>query len=264
MSQDLGPPRKLNNNASQRREAPAIPRQAIAFVNLTDSSGPTQDAEKRKLVRVHVMRGYQKQKQTQGAEDSQAVRLDRYEDGHVPLALTNFQPAVQSQSNDGFHIIEPRFSSAVEWDPSPDYRSNQILPQRGRVSEQQIGEKWLPVSVVEIQDDQPPAMNIAYDFGNSTFGLDQYDTSPCHVTDQNPQDLSQYFEQPPLVSEAIECPLISQSLSLGFNSLNSGMLDPFNAMPGLRNARAQALMYHCKQSCQSSASSVMVVDASIR
>jgi len=53
--------------------------------------------------------------------------------------------------------------------------------------------------------------------------------------------------------ESLEYPPMSQSLTLklSFDALNSGKLDPFNAMPGLRNAQAQALMYHCMSNLSS-------------
>lgn len=228
---------KHKSNSSQHRVPQSAPKQEIAFVNLTDSSGPIQDAEDRKLVRRHVMRGYQRQKQAKEAQQIETIQQQRHEE--LKETWTTILPIFHLETRDPEETYLSIFS---------DIQSNQYGVNTGRVVEQEILGEWVPVTDTanaEAQEVAETMMDTSSNFEIQNYDLEDSNwDSNINLLSESPE----YSQSLELVPEEVECPLISQSLTLtlSFNALNSGMLDPFNAMPGLENARAQALMYHCK------------------
>jgi hypothetical protein len=239
---------KPKSNSSRQRAAPPATKKEIAFVNLTDSSGPTQDAEKRKLVRAHVMRGYQREKQAREDEEYEQIRQKRLKDLKVPLTSTVPMSDSQPLQQDTVRNYEPSLPyqlAEVDWTATLDYRPSQSRPEQGRIVSQQVEGDWIPVEEPANQQSEPEMMDMSYTTSNTIYDFGQFEDVSYDLDSLDP---SLFPEQPEFVPEQIECPLISQSLTLrlSFGALNSGMMDPFNAMPGLKNARAQALMYHCE------------------
>jgi hypothetical protein len=244
---NAGEASKHKSNTSRQRAAPSARRQEIAFVNLTDSSGPTQDAEKRKLVRAHVMRGYQLQKQVREDEDLEKFLQDKQRDRKAPSITMMQLPEAKVPARDVIENAEPEFPETfgqVNWTSTLDFRLNPAELETDRIFGQQLEREWIPVTKSDSEDNQSMAIGMIYDTDNPKYAFDQ---SGGAIYDLSSLLQGGSSQQTDLVPEEIECPLISQSLTLrlSFNALNSGMLDPFNAMPGLKNARAQALMYHC-------------------
>lgn len=235
------------SNISPQRATSTGPKPEITFVNVTDSSGLVQNAETRKLVRAHVMRGYQRQKQAQEEEEYRRYHQQWVGVPKAPLVSIAPSPENDILRDDVTHNVEPTLTEEVDWTAFLDYHPNQALSGPGQILGKQIGEEWVPITDNNYQSSQTALVDVVYDPSMSNHGFGQSDGATFQV--DSLQTSSMYFQQPELVPEEIECPLISRSLtlSLSFNALNSGMLDPFNAMPGLRNARAQALMYHCKR-----------------
>lgn len=241
-----GGPKHKPNTSHQRAPAQAT-KQTIAFVNLTDSSGPTQDAAKRKLVRAHVMKGYQRQKQAQEAEEYDKFQLQQYIDTKIPPSTITPLPEPENIAVDVDSTLSLP-SDDLDWTATLDIRPLQQRSENAReIGPRREGE-WFPDE--EFGSDgilhKMPAIELNTERDHYMFNelLDiQQDMNNIYSNDN-----SDFFEQPAMEPEEIECPLITQSLTLtlSFNALNTGMLDPFNAMPGLKNARAQALMYHCK------------------
>lgn len=244
-SQDAPELPHRRSNISKQIAAPAVTKTEIAFVNLTDSSGPVQDAEKRKLVRTHVMRGYQRQKQAQEEEEVQRLYHGRLVEPKLPIVsiIPQVEPEVES-STDAAPNLEPSFPEEVDWSAFLEYRPYHTEPDR--MFEQQIDGGWVPVTEYNSQHDLFAPMDTIYNADVMNYRAGQPSDSALHLNSLSSETPSQYLHQPELIPGEVECPLISQSLtlSLSFNALNSGKLDPFNAMPGLKNARAQALMYH--------------------
>jgi hypothetical protein len=239
---------KHKSNTPKQRAPQSGPKQEIAFVNLTDSSGPIQDAQKRKLVRAHVMREYQRQKQAQEAGGFDRFQQHQYVDGKEPFARIAPMPQQESITANPDLAFSPPLE-AVDWVATPDVRLNQYESEAGRVFEQVEGE-WLPEGGSGIYGGVPAMPDMTYYIGSGNYdlNLDQSVHTDEDMDYMALDDPFRFLQQPTMFPEEIECPLVSRSLTLtlSFNTLNSGMLDPFNAIPGLKNARAQALMYHCK------------------
>jgi hypothetical protein len=252
------------SNISPKRATFASPKPEIAFVNVTDSSGLVQDAETRKLVRAHVMRGYQRQKQAQEEAEHQRYHQQWVGVPKAPEVSILPRPENEVPRDDFTHNLDSTLSEVVDWTAILDYHPDQSLSGPSQIVGQEVGGEWVPMTRKDSQSSQNALMNMSYDPGMPNYGFGQPEGSTYHL--DSPQNFSMYLQQPELVPEEIECPLISQSLtlSLSLNALNSGMLDPFNAMPGLRNARAQALMYHCTRKPLNSSLKIFITDIFIR
>jgi len=241
-------PRPKSNSKRQRSKLVSkVNDDEIAFVNLTGSSGPTQDAEKRKIVRAHVMRSYQRKKQQEegGYRNSYQYRLVDppaiSSTNELPVLLLK-DTAIMPDSEPPSTIVSAGWDTAV--------RSEINSPTRGTGSNvaQQLEDRQASGRKFEGHATTRNNQNLTSDESASVM-----------ITLNSPGDLSNISNLSTLntsiesnVAEAdleeVEYPVISQilPLKLSFNALNSGKLDPFDAMPGLRNARAQALMHHCK------------------
>ena len=236
-------PKKKGTGKRQRTDPapPQVPNQEIAFVNLTDSSGPTQDAEKRKLVRAHVMRGYQRQKQAEEESKYGQNQQIRQRDNVSILPNYDQQYAYHDMApNPGNEVSHPL--SETDWTATLNFRPSYGEPEAGHIIGQQVDGEWIPVT--EYEKDQTITTTVELlEPEYATAGLN----NPYHFGMINSEIEAEFLTLPELVQEDIECPLITQSLTLriSVNNLNAGRLDPFDAMPGLKNARAQALMYHC-------------------
>jgi hypothetical protein len=189
-----------------RRKADTGSRQQIAFVNLTDSSGPVQDATKRKLVRAHVMRRYQRRKQSQ--EENESGRFQSY--GH---------------DNDLYHVFDylPHLAPPLE--------------NVGHLSGRQICGQWVPYTNESVRSNQRVSLERELE---TTYAEYHHLDGTCEPPLHSPQHHVEFL------GRNLEVTNSSKISMLSFNALNSGSLDPFNTMPKLKNSRARALMYHCK------------------
>jgi hypothetical protein len=224
---------KIPAESFQRTDPKTAPPN-LAFVNLTGSSGPTQDAGKRKLVRAHVMREFQREKQE---KEQKAFELWKVQNQRDPKQLL---PSVHQISDpDAFEWAdaEPVENQVEVTYGSFQWRAN--LPYQPHIEpgvfNKQIRE-WKPENVGFEPND-----------ANSEF------SSPSNTIPDQPFEVPSSYdyedEQPyeDMISEQIECPLISNSIKgITNDSASFNQIDPFNSMPGLRNSRAQAVMYHCQ------------------
>ena len=228
------------------RTDPKVVAPNLAFVNLTGSSGPTQDAGKRKLVRAHVMREFQREKQE---KEHRAFEQWKIQNQRDPKTMV---PSVRQ-------LPDP---DAVEWDDAGTWE-NQVevtygpfqwgasLPYQPHsesdIFGQQISE-WTPGFSVPTEDDDMTMGNMTFEHNDLNLGFNLPSSNmPDQVFDASGSFDFEDEELAEVTSEQIECPLISNSINnMTRDSASFNAVDPFDSMPGLRNSRAQAIMYHCK------------------
>lgn len=235
---------------------PKVVLPTLAFVNLTGSSGPTQDAGKRKLVRKHVMREFQREK-----HEREHLVFEKWKEQNeinpkniVPSIQQIFDPfAFESDQGPGLGGGEMEAEDGhnnLEWDVTLPY-----LPDgEDSVFSQRLGE-WTSGFVLPIEDELVPMENMLYQPSNANSGF-----NPALATDLDlPFTLFDPFltededASEDKISELVECPLISNSIKgMTRDSASFSSIDPFDSVPGLRNARAQAIIYHCKFKFRSS------------
>lgn len=224
---------KIPAESFQRTDPKAAPPN-LAFVNLTGSSGPTQDAGKRKLVRAHVMREFQREKQE---KEQKAFELWKVQNQRDPKQLV---PSAHEVSDldafewaDAVHVenqVEVAYGS-LQWSANLPYQPH-VEPG---VFSKQVRE-WAPENV----GFEPNDTNSEFSFPSNTTP-DQFFEAPSFY------DYEDEYLSEDVIPEQIECPIISNSIKGIINdSASFNAVDPFNSMPGLRNSRAQAMMYHCQ------------------
>ena len=240
---------KLKSNSKRPRSklSSKTSTQEIAFVNLTGSSGPIQDAEKRRTVRAHVMREYQRKKQQ---EESRYRRSYQYPfvdppgvssgTEHQVLQLEDTTKAPNSEQRSNF-LSADQGGIVESW-------NNYLAQGIGSSTSHQVETKWNSLGKLggdyEVMNNnhsmtnQPANIIINLNFPGDFLNIRDIPTlNTISVGKETQAD-----------QENSESQLVNQNLTLklSFNALNSGKLDPFNAIPGLRNAKSQALMHHCK------------------
>jgi len=239
------PSQKSKSKRPRSKPLAKAKNQEIAFVNLTGSSGPIQDAEKRKTVRIHVMRAYQRKKLQEDNRNGQSsqYRLVDPPSTFPPIALQEISDKDTVSSQDAVAPSVPE-----SWNATVGGRVTSQSQRHKSIVAQQEEDEWVlsdyldrdqaaaPVVMTQAHQPANTVMTGTKQGGPISFNNSFNLTSPTKVG-----QAGGYPRQS-------KWPLSSQSLvlELSFNALNSGRLDPFNAMPGLRNARAQALMHHCK------------------
>lgn len=211
-------------------------RHSLAFINLTTSTGATQDPGKRRLVRSHVMRNIQQQKQMQEYGEWQEQRLMLPDESSFVVrempGLHNVTTELLAQEG----VAEPVFGRVrqnLDWNPSTCYQSLNI----GGLQDYCVSSTSIPAN-----DKTVPIENISYNRGSSNFANTLYHEDPCSqdsdAAAQGEEPLSKILDAQPS-----QLPLGSQNIML--NSPSRGRIDPFDTLPGFRYGRAQALVYHC-------------------
>jgi len=242
----------LKSNMPHQR---APNKQAISFINLTDSCGPVQNAVKRKLVRAHAMRDYQQRKQAQQETNCKVIEENRQLVSNTASSLTLRVTDTEILEHNLEQHAEARLSgtaAAMGWTTSLNVLLNRLQPEGGRTIKQGVGGNWASAADSNF-DHNPTIMTGMVDDTNeeysTIFQSEDVVDGPSLSSSESP---SRYLHPPTLTPEGVEYPL-SMDLDLSFNSLNSGKIDPFNTLPVLKTARSQALMYHCrsKSPCKS-------------
>jgi len=226
-TEEVRRPPKNNSKRIKSQRAPNASKGGIAFVNLTGSSGPIQDAEKRRVVRAHVMRDYQRKKQQEEI---------------------NYRVSLQQRFVD-------TFSSPLTFEQQRILYENALSKPTAETTSIFITKKWSTNTVLESQKSSP-AQDVGYSDAPREGKWSSFQSFRNHGNADRTRNMDhkgEAFKEVELDFESLEYPPMSQSLTLklSFDALNSGKLDPFNAMPGLRNAQAQALMYHCMSNLSS-------------
>lgn len=190
------------------------PKQSLAFVNLTTSSGGTQDSGERKLVRSHVMYNVHQQRYTQEHELYVAWKLPNA-DSQAAFSLSNQEERERGGVSGPAQSLFPQ---NVEAKVFRDF-SRHVDGQSG-------------IS----QNTKLP--NTTRDGGGGSM-VSNFKNSGSYSF---PKSEKQYLNSNGF--QISESELLSQSIRL--NTLSSGGIDPFDTLPKLRTATVNALIYHCK------------------
>ena len=219
----------------------------LAFVNLTGSSGPTQDASKRKQVRAHVMREFQREKQEREQkvferwkEQNQNMRVSSVQQISDPHAVEMDQ---WTDVEGGEMQVEESYES-LDWTATFPYQ-----PHGGPGFFSQHPREWTPRFILPREDGAMTLENTSYQAKNLNTGFNLLPIGIPNQLFEGPDLFASEDEERPkeMVSGQVECRLISNSIKgMTPDSISFTNVDPFNSMPGLRNWRAQAIMYHCK------------------
>jgi len=141
------------------RQRKALNKQAISFINLTDSSGPVQNAVKRKLVRAHAMRDYQQRKQAQQESNCKVIEGNHQLVSNTAASLTLRVTDTETLEHNLEQHAEARLSGtavAMRWTTSLSFLLNPLQPEGGRIIEQEIDGNW--VSAADSNVDHNPTM----------------------------------------------------------------------------------------------------------
>jgi len=154
-----------------------IPTQNFAFVNLTASSGTTQDSDKRRLVRSHVMRNAHQQKQMQEYGEGQVQRaiLPR----NIPLVVQGW-PAFEHTGMGTFTQqdgAEPEFGTIykdLDWNPIPNSVPNQSIHGMKLVAQG----SWTSETSIPANETGTPTGDMTLEPGSSNLGnIQHYETT---------------------------------------------------------------------------------------
>ena len=187
------------------------------------------------------MREFQREKQEIERKVFERWKAENQRDPKEPI------PSIQQISD----------SDAIEWaDPesmrygSFQWSANLPYEPQGQQSvfSEQIGE-WTPSLILPSEHDNMARGNVYFqpNVANLDFNL------PSTGADNQLFDARDSFSfedeksSDEMISEQIECPLISSSIKrITSDPASFNAVDPFNSMPGLRSSRAQAIMHHCQ------------------
>jgi hypothetical protein len=233
--------------AELARKDPKIAATELAFVNLTSSSGPTQDADKRKLVRAHVMREFQREKQQQEQKAFEQWKEQSQRDTGMHVSSVQRIHDLDAAEIDQWATTEAGLQMGYDYDQWSAILPYQPYPEQGGFN-QEIG-NWTPGSILTMEHEATPSGDAALATNDQNMGFNVHaNTIAGQVPEFSGSLLYEDEEQSEdMIPEQVECHLISDSIqAVILDSRNFSAIDPFNSMPGLRNSRAQAIMYHCK------------------